>query len=340
MYTRTFRLSLTIVASLLLVGCVSSRKYADLESANAALRNDYEDLQARYEQATAQVAEQLQTIADLRKENLQLTDDLKRAQESYNRLDKTNRDLLDRYDRLIETNQNALASSSMELQKANEELARKQLEADKRERELRRLEDTLNKREADLNKQIADLQGNVGQLEGNLAAREQRVKELEAALGEKDRKLAELRQKVKNALLGFTDAQLTVREQGGKIYVSLSEQLLFPSGSATINAGGRDAIRKVAGVLKDSRDIAITVEGHTDEVGGSDYNWDLSVRRATSVVKVLVDGGLAPTRVVASGRGEYLPVADNSTPEGRARNRRTEIILTPNLDALFNLINQ
>lgn len=176
-----------------------------------------------------------------------------------------------------------------------------------------------------------------------LRAREQRVAELEGVIRRKDSLTSMLLNKVKDALINFTEDELTVSMKDGKVYVSLSEQLLFPSGSASVNAKGKDAIGKLAEVLKKNPDIQVMIEGHTDDVpiktAKFQDNWDLSVVRATSVVRILVeDNGVDPQRVIPSGRGEYVPVASNDNREGRKLNRRTEIILTPDLDELFSLL--
>ncbi|HAA14865.1 MAG TPA: hypothetical protein DCE41_25515 [Cytophagales bacterium] len=181
-------------------------------------------------------------------------------------------------------------------------------------------------------------------LAADLRQREARVSELEQVIADKEAATDALRQKVSQALLSFAESDLTVEVRNGKVYVSLSEDLLFQSGSASVDPKGVDALRKLAGVLLDNQDISITVEGHTDDVPlgrSSTYlkdNWDLSVLRATSIVRILTNAGVPPSNVIASGRGEFIPVASNETPEGRANNRRTEIILTPKLDELFSIL--
>jgi chemotaxis protein MotB len=128
------------------------------------------------------------------------------------------------------------------------------------------------------------------------------------------------------------------------VYVSLAEKLLFPSGSTEVNPKGKQALQKVADVLKKNPDIGITIEGHTDNVPISTScmkdNWDLSVLRATSITRIITDAGVDPKQIIASGRGEYFPVASNSTSDGKAKNRRSEIILTPNLAELAKLLGE
>ncbi len=182
------------------------------------------------------------------------------------------------------------------------------------------------------------------ELAADLAEREAKVEELERVLAEKDAAVAKLKQKVSEALLNFKENDLTIEVKNGKVYVSLAEQLLFNSGSTVVDPKGENALKKLAQVLKDNNDVNIVVEGHTDNVpiGGSNKylkdNWDLSVLRATSIVRILTDNGANPERVTAAGKGEYSPKADNDTAAGRQKNRRTEIILTPKLDELFQIL--
>jgi chemotaxis protein MotB len=171
------------------------------------------------------------------------------------------------------------------------------------------------------------------------------VKELEDIFNKHEQTVTDLKNTIDKALAGFSSSDLTVERKNGKVYVSLSEKLLFASGSTVVDPKGKDALKKLADVLKANGDISIEIEGHTDNVPMKSAsfpkdNWDLSVLRATSIVKILTtENGLDAKRVIAEGRGEFFPVADNSTTEGKAKNRRTEIILSPNLDALYNLIN-
>jgi chemotaxis protein MotB len=174
--------------------------------------------------------------------------------------------------------------------------------------------------------------------------KDKRLKELETLLSKQDSILKALNNKVKNALLGFKSDELGVEMKNGKIYVSMSDKLLFKSAQASIEDKGKDAIIKLAEVLNKNYDIDVAIEGHTDSlpIKNSVYkdNWDLSVARSTNIVRMLTDElKVDPKRVTASGKGEYLPVASNSTPEGRAKNRRTEIVLTPKLEELFKLMS-
>ena len=177
-----------------------------------------------------------------------------------------------------------------------------------------------------------------------LSEREKSLREMKAVIARQDSITQRLNDVLRNALLGFKSDELSVEIRDGKVYVSMSDKLLFKSGSANVEEKGKDAMRLLADVLSKNPDINILVEGHTDNVPikTATYkdNWDLSVGRATSIVRLLTDDyKLAPTRVTASGKGEFSPKANNDTAEGRAKNRRTEIILTPKLDEIMQLLN-
>ncbi len=178
-----------------------------------------------------------------------------------------------------------------------------------------------------------------------LLAREKRLAELEAIIRRQDSITNALNDLVKRALLSFKSDELTVEMKNGKVYVSMSDKLLFKSGSAEVEEKGKDAIKKLADVLSKNGEIDIMVEGHTDNIpiktAQFPDNWALSVGRSTNIVRLLTDMyGVSPLRLTASGRGEFVPRATNDTPEGRAKNRRTEIILSPRLDELYKLINK
>ena len=166
---------------------------------------------------------------------------------------------------------------------------------------------------------------------------------LSTMINAQNEKVKQLLSSVKDALLGFSTEELTVREKDGKVYVAMSDKLLFQSGSARLDKRGEEALGKLAEVLNKQTDIDVFIEGHTDNkpintVQFKD-NWDLSVIRATSVVRILIKNyGVNPLQIQPSGRGEYMPVDDNETAEGRSKNRRTEIIMAPKLDKLFQML--
>ena len=193
-------------------------------------------------------------------------------------------------------------------------------------------------------KELIELETKVNKLSNDLQAREERVKELEQIIENKEKATEDLRKKVASALLSFKDKGLDVSVKNGKVYVSVSDQLLFKSGSIEIDKKGEEAIKKLASVLKSQNDVNIMVEGHTDDVPlkpshGLSDNWDLSVLRATTITRILLSEGINPQKVTPSGKGEFSPKEVGKTAEARAKNRRTEIILTPKLDELFKLLD-
>ncbi|GGA90362.1 OmpA family protein [Puia dinghuensis] len=216
--------------------------------------------------------------------------------------------------------------------------------------------DSLNQVIAGLNQQIAGLNGKIGDLQTDATNRnallsknqkdlldqQAKLERLQALMDKQKAAIEEIRKKMTKALVGFKSNELTVSIKNGKVYVSLQENLLFPSGSAVVNPKGKDALGKLAAVLNQNTDITVDIEGHTDSIpihAKFQDNWDLSLARSASIVRILTtDYSVDPTRVIASGHSQYDPVQPNSTPEGRAQNRRTDIILSPKLDELYRLL--
>jgi chemotaxis protein MotB len=234
-----------------------------------------------------------------------------------------------------------------------------------REQNLREMNSQLNSQISDLNGKLKESQDENSRLINQIDAAGQNAAELARAanmtqqeLEQEKKRLAQmrqlmdqqrqaiegLRQKMTNALVNFKPEELTVTVKNGKVYVSLQENLLFPSGSAVVNPKGKEALGTLAQVLNQNPDITVLIEGHTDSIpikGRYEDNWALSTARATSIVRILTDTyNVDPTRVTASGRSKYEPVDSNETAEGRARNRRTEIILSPKLEELMRLLEQ
>ncbi len=338
---------LTIV---FLSACVSTKKYDDALS----LKNSYKEQ-----------TDSLRLIADENRyasyELKQNEADLKRSQEEFDALKERHgslssntQDLLKRYDELLAQNKMLLSNSSTEKTELVEQLNDQRDELDQKARRIRELEAILAQKDADLAAALETNHITITQPtpepvtvpvsnpnQPDIDHYEAQIRELSRMLEEKDANLGALRNKVNQALLGFNDSDLSVREANGKVYVSLSQNLLFAKGSDQIDWKGKTAIKKVADVLVANPDILVNVEGHTDTDGSAQKNWELSTRRAIAVVNVLTGyGKVDPKRTTASGRSFYAPVASNSTNDGKAKNRRTEIILTPNLDELYKIINR
>jgi len=250
-----------------------------------------------------------------------------------------------------------------EMQKDYDALYKRYNKVNNDYKELNEVYNNLNNKYDELNKNYTDLSNStltkteqlnlalktktneLQQQEKLLQEREKRLHELEDIIKKQDSLTSSLTDVVKSALLGFKPDELTIEMKNGKVYVSMLDKLLFKSGSTKVEDKGVDALKKLAEVLNKYPDIPILVEGHTDNIPIKTEvykdNWDLSVARATSIIRILTEKyKVSPSLLTASGKGEFAPVATNETIDGRAKNRRTEIILSPKLDVLYQLINQ
>ena len=265
--------------------------------------------------------------AELRNDSIQNGKALTVLQDKYNELSDT-------YDLLTSKNSRYMADKAKETKKLLEQLERAQSALFEKEDELNNLSNSL------------DIKGEELKLaEQELSARSIRVAELENIINRKDSMVTSLKKSISKALIGLEGEGLTIEQRNGKVYISLEEDLLFASGKYVVNSGGIIALNKLATALSNQTDFAILVEGHTDDIplsgkGMVKDNWDLSVMRATNVVKVLTKNpSLNPLQLTAAGRAEFVPISSNDTKEGRSSNRRIEMILSPNLDDLFDLLD-
>lgn len=193
-------------------------------------------------------------------------------------------------------------------------------------------------------RELAASKQKVDELSASLKDREQRLADMERAMNEQQKILDNLKNEVNTALQGFNEGDLSVSVKDGKVYVSLSDKLLFPTGSTKVNPGGKRAIDQLVSVLKKNQEVGVMVEGHTDDVSvvsGMKYltdNWDLSVLRATEITRLMTEKGLSPDRVTPAGRSYYMPVDTGRTAAAKAKNRRTEIILTPDFTEVYKIL--
>lgn len=323
----TFRIVvLLVVVTTIFSGCVTKQKYNEMQlklqrtqDELTFMTSENQNCQNAKKNLTAQLNSLTAEMEQLRADTLRLYRQARSAEREYEKAKKDYDELLQNFADVSTTNQSTINDLLGNLDKYKDELSVKE-------------------------KMLAMQQDSLTRARAELAIKEQRINEMQNILAQKDAEVKALKDKVSNALKGFEGSGLKVHEKDGKVYVSMDDKLLFASGSWTINEQGLKAIKQLAQVLENETDISVNIEGHTDNVpyrgsGQVKDNWDLSVMRATSVVKALLQSGnIAPTRLSASGRSEYLPLDENNTPEARAKNRRTEIILTPNLDQLFQLI--
>ena len=309
--------------------------------------SEHENLQAKYDQTTKQYRLTLQERDELRENNANLTKTNNALTSDYNELsaakqkcDETVESLTRRIEQMRHHYDTTMENYTQMVAGKNRDLSRAQNLLSARTKELNEKEKELEQKETELRMQ----QDSFMLQRSKLIARQQELEQQQASTRAE---LEALRNSVTKALIGFADKGLKVETKDGKVYVSMENKLMFASGSWTVSKEGSNAIKELAKVLEEDTTLNIMVEGHTDNdvYRGSSAvkdNWDLSVMRATSIVKLLLQHGanINPARIEACGHGEYAPKASNSTAEGKAANRRTEIILTPNLDKLLHDVSR
>lgn len=311
-----YRKSRIIILGVLLIAglssCVSTKKYNSLatrcKDENTRLSGQVDDLNTQLNELNAR-------FQKLKNENSDLKSDTARLGSAY---------------RVLQGDYSDLDQSFAMLRAQNEG------NLEETERIMSELKNAQN--------DLITREDNLKQLQAELEAKSRSLMELQKALSRNDSITKAMRKAVADALLGFEGKGLTVYTKNGKVYVSMDEKLLFASGKWDVSPDGISALKNLAGVLEKNPDITVNIEGHTDNVpyngtGQVKDNWDLSVMRATAIVKILTSNSkINPKRLIASGRSEYLPVEPNTSVANKAKNRRTEIILTPKLDELLQII--
>lgn len=306
---------------MLMSSCVSSKVYKDLEGRHANLKRENRELADRLEEFQNSSSELSAKLEELQEQHQAAVAERDLLKEQLTTTKSNYENLKNSYDALEQNSSAAIAENS----KRNREL-------------LAQLEEKENA--------LSEEQTRLEKLQRDLETRSRRIDELERVIAAKDAKMNALKDAISKALTNFEGKGLTVEQRNGKVYVSMENKLLFDSGSWAVNAEGRRAVNQLGEVLAQNPDIAVLIEGHTDNVpysgnGQLKDNWDLSTKRATAIVQILRDNAsIDPQNLTAAGRGEYAPVATNETAEGRARNRRIEVILTPKLDEVAKLLQE
>ena len=329
------RISLIILSIFLISSCITPKVYNELldkhEIAKKNLTKNEKlilELRENLDDKERDITNLNALVEQLRKDSIALNNDLVACQKKYDDLSTT-------YDLLTSKSSRYMAEKAKETKELLNQLETTQSE-------LFAKEDQLNKSTLELEEKERKLLDSQNELE----LRSLRVAELEAIINRKDSMVTALKQKISKALIGLEGDGLTIEQRNGKVYISLEEDLLFASGKYEINQTGKQALDKLSDALSYQKDLEILVEGHTDSIplsgrGLVKDNWDLSVMRATSVVKRLTsNANLDPTQLIAAGRSEFVPISSNETSEGRGENRRIEMILSPNLDDLFKLLEE
>jgi chemotaxis protein MotB len=310
-----------VLPALVLTSCVSQKKFKDLEGNYNSLVDDYQELKNEQRDTNAELSEVKNTLADLKAEYNLLKEKEDELRMQYANLQTNYLNLSASYDALEKNSSSALAENS---------------------RQNRELLQQLDEKE----KTLAEEQDRLEKLQKDLASRSQRVDEIEGLIADKEQKMNTLRESLSKALTNFEGKGLSVEQRNGKVYVSMENKLLFSSGSWSLGSEGKNAVNELGKVLAQNPDIAVSIEGHTDDdpyrgSGQLTDNWDLSTKRATEVLKLLLkNNNIDPQNLTAAGKGEFVPVASNETTEGKAKNRRIEVVLTPKLDEISNLLNE
>jgi chemotaxis protein MotB len=313
---------------ILFASCVTKQKYTECttdlsncEAERKTLSAQKLDLDNKITEFEIQRGKMQAQVRQLEADTTQLGRLSREMSSNYTSLQANYEDLTAAYKTMSAGNKKEAEAMLGQLQEAQRKL-------DEKEKEIKSLMTDLDKKSSDLEEKNAKLM------------------ELQTILSKKDADVQALKNKIKSALVGFEGSGLQVMEKNGKVYVSMDEKLLFASGKFSVDAKGEAALKELSKILEADKGINVMVEGHTDNVPFSAAssaqirdNWDLSVMRATTIVKTILKyGNIDPNRLTASGRGEYVPLDTADTKEARAKNRRTEIILTPKLDALFEIL--
>ncbi len=347
-------------AGLVLSSCVSQMKYNRLNTEVSSLRNDRDEALKKAEFTKVESTRLEKENKALQEENAKLKLDSAQSGAMYRKNRALLNDVFDKYERLDKSYNALLSNSSNERSYTEKENQRKEAELQKKEKELTELKAQLAKQQADLDQKTEE----AGRLNQAVGSKDSRIKDMEAKLQAQEKMLTDIKAKMTAALLSMNNSNLQVQERDGRVYVVLPNQTLFAAGSYTLQPTGKEAIRRVAQVLVQNPDLDVSVEGHTDNSpfkpkaaakpvkkgakkpaaeimpGGLKDNWDLSSLRASTVARELYLRGISGSRISATGKGEFYPLDNSQSEEAKMRNRRIEMVISPNLSDLYQMIRK
>ena len=344
---KIFKSFFVILVLLGLFSCVPLKQFNDSKKLAESLQDNNQLLKEENRDLTVENNELDGQIASLQQRYFELEKQFKQLNEKSDELINENKRCLNNQSELEKQIALLKDGSSDEISKLLNELQLMQENLQERENRVRRAEELLSVQEKKLSEAQQELktqQVKLDQSEKELAQQQARMIELQNALDKQKNAVQSLKEKLNHALRGFYDQGLSVFEKNGKVYVSLEDNLIFKTGSYNLDPKGQAALQSLSEVLANNPNINIMVEGHTDNIplvgtGQVKDNWDLSVMRATAVTKIiLANTKVDPKRITAAGRGEFIPLDKNSTAEARKKNRRTEIILTPDLSEVLEIL--
>lgn len=320
-----------------LLSCVPLKQFQDVKSEKASCASEKDSLSKALTNATL-------SLTETNSANRTLQSKIRNLESDTASLGKTKRDIVEQNEKLEQLNNQLLNKQTSLIQDNAKEAKQMLKELQVTREDLQRREDSLETLSVKLRKEravIDQMKNELGFKEEEIAAKNEKLAEMESILRKKDSLTFALKNKISEALLGFEGYGLTIEQRDGKIYVSVEEELLFQVGKAEVAPKGQEALKKLAKVLEKNTDINILVEGHTDNTGTEELNWKLSTKRAHAITEILLGNStIAGKRITVAGRGQFVPLDPSNTKEARAKNRRSEIILTPDLSELFNLINE
>jgi chemotaxis protein MotB len=322
---------IVFLSLVLLSSCVTKKEYQEMEELKTFYEQEAQSTDSLQNEYNKLGEETRQLEIEIRNTRLELEDYVVTNKS----LNRSYQDVLQRLDRILDERNELDETASYEKGAMQQQLAQQQQNLDRRSERLEGLEYELYQKDNRLN----TIEYDYSSMKGTLQERNIRIQELEDMLNLKEDNMRGVRSSLGDLVQQFSSRGLTVNDRSGKLYVYLSSDLLFPSGSTRIDPSGKEALRQLAVALKNNPDIDILVEGHTDSDGSALNNWNLSVDRAVSVTQILTQNGVPPQQLTAAGRGENVPVATNKTAAGKAQNRRTEIVISPKLDEVYELLS-
>ena len=313
------KITLLVITLLTLNSCVSKKVYQELETKFNKLRSSNLELLKEKDELIASKKGLETDLEELKNKYSELKNKKLILENEYASLQNKHKNLEESFTNLSNQSSKKLAEQAQKNQELLAELEAKELK-------------------------LAAESSRLEKLQNELKLRSEQIDELQSLINAKEAQMQQLKNAISSALHNFEGKGLTVVHKNGKIYVSMENKLLFNSGSWAVGVEGKKAVEQLASVLAENKDINVLIEGHTDDVPytGSTLidNWDLSVKRATAIVRILENKGVNPTQITAAGRSEFVPVDNNKNAEGKAKNRRIEIILAPNLDQISKLLKE
>ncbi len=330
------RIVYQIAFIVLVSSCVPIKKFQELQKQNQTCESIKDSLNQALNNCKTQNTE-------LEDKNALLSKDISDLSADTSAMGERNRSLFGQNKKLNELNTSLIDKQSKLIQDNSTEMKKMLQEIQLSQEKLQNREDELNKLQKNLEIEkinLENLKKSLGLKDDELSQKDKQLQELQTMLKRKDSLTNALKAKIVNALLGFEGNGLSIEQRNGKIYVLLEEDLLFKVGKYEVGEKGKQALIKLASVLEKNPDINIMIEGHTDNTGGEVLNWNLSTDRALAITYILLQNSkIDPKRITASGRGQYSPIDNANTTEARQKNRRSEIILSPKLDELYDLLN-